>query len=84
MSVTNNRRTYLRRPFAMMTSSNGIIFRVTVTLYGEFTGHRWISLTKASDAEFLSFLWSVPEQTVEWITEAPVIWDDIVFIMTSM
>ena len=34
----------------MMTSSNGNIFRVTGPLYGEFTGPRWIPLTKASDA----------------------------------
>ena len=33
----------------MMTSSNGNIFRVTGPLCGEFTGHRWIPLTKASD-----------------------------------
>ena len=31
---------------------------------GDFTGHRWIPLTKASDAELWSFLWSAPE-TVE-------------------
>ena len=37
---------------SMMTSSNGNIFRVTGHLCGEFTGHRWIPLTKASDAEF--------------------------------
>ena len=37
---------------AMMTSSNGNIFRVTGHLCGEFTGHRWIPHTKASDAEF--------------------------------
>ena len=42
----------------MMTSSNGNIFRVTVPLCGEFTGHRWIPLTKASDAELWCFLWS--------------------------
>ena len=35
----------------MMTSSNGNILRVTGPLCGEFTGHRWIPLTKASDAE---------------------------------
>ena len=35
----------------MMTSSNGNIFRVTGPLSGEFTGHRWIPHTKASDAE---------------------------------
>ena len=34
----------------MMTSSNGNIFRVTGPLCGEFTGHRWIPLTQASDA----------------------------------
>ena len=27
---------------------------------GEFTGHRWIPLTKASDAELWCFLWSAP------------------------
>ena len=36
----------------MMTSSNGNIFRSTGPLCEEFTGHRWIPLTKASDAEF--------------------------------
>ena len=49
----------------MMTSSNVNIFRVTGHLCGEFTGHRWIPLTKASDAEFWCFLWSAPELTVE-------------------
>ena len=44
----------------MMTSSNGNIFRVTGPLYGEFTGHRRIPLTKASDAELSCFLWSAP------------------------
>ena len=37
----------------MMTSLNGNIFRVTGSLCGELTGHRWIPLTKASDAELL-------------------------------
>ena len=45
----------------MMTSSNGNIFRVTGHFCGEFTGHRWIPRTKASDAELWCFLWSVPE-----------------------
>ena len=49
----------------MMTSSNGNIFRVTGPLCGEFTGHRWIHLTKASDAELRCYLWSAAEQTVE-------------------
>ena len=34
----------------MMTSWNGNIFRVTGPLWGEFTGSRWISHTKARDA----------------------------------
>ena len=49
----------------MMTSSNGNIFRVTGPLCEETTGHWWIPLTKASDAELWFFLWSPPEQTVE-------------------
>ena len=38
-----------------MTSSNGSIFRVTGLLWGKFTGHRWIPLTKARDAELWCF-----------------------------
>ena len=38
-----------------MTSSNGNIFRVAGPLCEEFTGHRWIPLTKASDAELWFF-----------------------------
>ena len=41
----------------MMTSSNGNIFRATGPLCGEFTGQRWIPLTKASDAELLICAW---------------------------
>ena len=37
--------------FAMITSSNGNILGVTRPLCGEFTGHRWIPLTKASNTE---------------------------------
>ena len=46
---------------AMMTSSNGNIFRVTGHLCGEFTGPRWIPHTKASDAGLWCLLWSAPE-----------------------
>ena len=49
----------------MMTSSNGNIFRVTGLLWGEFTGDRWIPLTKANDAELWCFLWAALEWTVE-------------------
>ena len=65
----------------MMTSSNGDIFRVTGHLCGEFTGHRWIPRTKASDAGLSCFLWSV--WTIEWAIVRLVIWDAIAPIMTS-
>ena len=67
-----------QRILAMMTSSTGNIFCVTGTLNKEFTGHRWIPLTKASDAELWCFLWSALEQTT------PVVWDAIALIMTSL
>ena len=53
-------------------------------LWGEFTGHRWIPLTMASDAELWFFLWSAPEETLEWIIVRLVIWDAIALIMTSL
>ena len=51
----------------MMMSSNGDIFRVTGPLCGEFTGHRWIPRTKASDTELWCFLW-----TNDWINNQDV------------
>ena len=68
----------------MMTSLNGNIFRVTGSLCEESTGHRWIPVTKASDAELWCFLWSPPEQTAEQTIEMSVMWDAITFIMTSL
>ena len=68
----------------MMTSSNGNIFRVTGPLCGEFTGHRWIPCTKASDAKLWCFLWTVLGQTFQWTIVMPVIWDAIGLIMTSL
>ena len=50
-----------KKSLIMMTSSNGNIFRGTGHLCGEFTGLRWISRTKASDAELWHFLWSASE-----------------------
>ena len=44
----------------MMEPSNGNIFRVTGHLWRECTGHRWIPLTDASDAELWCFLWPAP------------------------
>ena len=66
----------------MMTPSNEHIFRVTGPLCGKFTGHPWISLTKASDAELWCFLWCTSEQTAEQTVETPVIWDAIALIIT--
>ena len=45
----------------MMTSLKGKDFPRSGPLYGEFTGHRWIPRTKASDAKLWCFLWSAPE-----------------------
>ena len=39
---------------------NGNVFRVIGPLCGDFTGDRWITHTKASDAELWCFLWSAP------------------------
>ena len=46
----------------MMTSSNGSIFPVTVHLYGEFTGHQWIPLTKTSDAGFFDVFFDLRQR----------------------
>ena len=67
----------------MMTSSNVNIFRATGHLCGEFTGHRWITHTKASDAVLWCFLWSAPEWTVKKTTVGLVIKDAIAPITTS-
>ena len=63
------------RNHSVILSSNGDIFRVTGPLWRESTGHRQISLTKASDAELWYFLWSALEQTVEQTNETLVIWE---------
>ena len=42
------------------------------------------SRTKASDAELWYFLWSAPEQMVEWKIKTSVIWNVIARIMTSL
>ena len=68
----------------MMTSSYGNIFRVSGPLGGDFTGHWWFPLTKASIAELWCFLWSAPDKTVVWTIETPVICDAIALIMTSL
>ena len=57
---------------------------ISTLLAGESTGHWWIPLTKASDAELWCFLWPVPEQTFEQTLETTVIWDAIALIITSL
>ena len=66
----------------MMKSSIGNISRVTGLLCWEFTGHRWIPPTKASDAEFDVFF-DLPEPTDMQTVQTPVIWDTIALIMAS-
>ena len=51
----------------MMTSSNGNVFRITGHLCGKFSGHRWISLTKASDAELWCFFYLICAQINGWV-----------------
>ena len=68
----------------MMTSSNENIFRVTGPLCGEFTGHRWIPLTKASDVELWFVLRSAPWINGRVNNVRLVIWDAIALIMTSL
>ena len=53
---------------SMMTSSNGDIFHVTRHLCREFTGHRWVPRTKASDAELWYFqIYLICGGTSGWI-----------------
>ena len=67
-----------------MATKIGKTVRDTGPFCGEFTGDRWIPLTKASVADLWCLLWSAPEQKVEQTIETPVIWDAIVQIMTSL
>ena len=60
------------------------IFRVTGPLWGESIGHRWIPLTKASDAELWCFRWTATDQTAEQTIKTPVIWDAIALIMMPL
>ena len=59
--TTQGSRTSAAEVWTMMTYSNENIFRVTGPLWLEFTGQRWIPLTKTSDADLRCFLWCAPE-----------------------
>ena len=52
-------------PDPMMTSSNGNLLSIIGFLCGEFTCHRWIPLTKVSEAELWRFS-SICAWTNEW------------------
>ena len=60
-SPLKRRKSHQKPATHMMTSSNGNIFRITGPLCVEFTGHRRIPHTKASDAELWCLLWSASE-----------------------
>ena len=63
-------------------------FNINILKFGQavsqWLSHRWIPITKASDAEVWNCLWSAPEQTVEQTIKTPVIWYAIVLIVTSL
>ena len=58
-------------------------FPLTGALWGESTGHRWIPLTNASEAELWCFLWYASEQMVQRTIETPIILHYIELILTS-
>ena len=65
-------------------SSNGNMFCITGPLWGKSIGHRWISLTKASDTKLWCFLWSTLEQMFEQSIKTLVMWDATTLIVTSL
>ena len=74
--VISKRQTF----YCMMTSLNWNIFRVTGHLCGEFTCHRLIPLTKASDAEMFCLICAWING---WVKVRLMIRDAIQPIMTS-
>ena len=66
-----NQHTAPRMKLIMMTSWNGNIFCFTGTLWGEFTGHRGILVTKTRDAEFWCFLWYAPNRRLSKPSRRP-------------
>ena len=60
------RPTSMKNPYWHMVSFlfRYDVYSVTGPLCGDLTGHRWIPLAKASDAELWCFIWYAPKQTV--------------------
>ena len=76
-------------PCIMITSLNGNIFRVTGHLCGEFTGHRWISHTKARDAELWFFFnlclnKRLSKQSLGWCFETPSPHYDVIVMIIGL
>ena len=86
--LDTNKKKQMEYTANMMTSSNGNIFRVTGVLCGEFTGHRWIPLIKASDANFYVFFdlrlknARVNTRAAGYLRRYRAHYDDIVMIQT--
>ena len=87
------------RPMAwlsIMTSSNGNFLCVTGPLCGEFTGHRWIPLIKANDADFFFLICvlnkRLSKQSWGWWFEPPLlslwrncnVWDYFLLLQLSL
>ena len=83
MVDTSQKTIVISKCFVMMTSSYGNIFPVAGPFCGEFTGHRWISLSKAVTRRFVFFDLRLA-QTVQQTILRRVIWDAIALIMLSL
>ena len=78
----------ISRCFLCTRRHDDVIKRKQIPRYWPFVresnGHRWILLTKASDAALWYFLWVAPEQMVGQAIGTPVISDTITLIMKSV
>ena len=75
----------------MMTSWNGNIFSVTDPLWGEFTGHRWIPSTKASNAisdiivlDSINWVGTVDAVLSTWHQQPQFYFDERISIMLNL
>ena len=59
----------------MMTSWHGNDYHITVPLWGESTGDRWIPFIKAGNVDLWWFLCCQPEQAFEQSVDLSMIWD---------
>ena len=59
-------------------------FQVTGPLWGDSTSHRWVPLTKATNAKLGLFPWARSEKTAEQTVDMLVNWDAMALIITSL